>query len=153
MAIEPVDEMTSRLKAEAAAFAESAYILRHWHFAASSYGFVWVKPAGETASVESLAGFLSLFLRCCDDEFPTGVLFDFSRARLVGEDWTSAFSLVQDFAVRIDARYRVIRAGDRRAKAALVYRESRRKELREARRRAKQSGEPCVDDALREADQ
>ncbi|MCB9851708.1 MAG: hypothetical protein H6819_01330 [Phycisphaerales bacterium] len=146
MAAEPIDNPVSRLRAEAAAFAESDYILRHWNFAASSHGFVWVSPAGESVSVESLAGFISLFIRCCDADFPTGVLFDFSKSRLIGEDWTSAFSLVQDFAGRIGARYRVIRAGDRRAKAALVYRESRRAELREARRRAKQSGESCVED-------
>lgn len=146
MAAEPIDNPKTRLRAEAAAFAESDYVLRHWNFAASSHGFVWVSPAGETATVESLAGFISLFIRCCDTDFPMGVLFDFSKSRLIGEDWTAAFSLVQDFAVRIDARYRVIRAGDRRAKAALVYRESRRNELREARRLAKRSGEPCVDD-------
>lgn len=146
MAAEPVDNPLARIEAEATAFAESAYVLRHWNFTASSHGFVWVCPAGETASVESLAGFLSLFVRCCDEDFPTGVLFDFSKARILGEDWTSAFSLVQDFAVRIDARYRVIRAGDRRAKAALVYRESRRQELRAARRRAKLNGSRCLDE-------
>lgn len=146
MAAEPVENPLSRLNAEATAFAESAYVLRHWNFTASASGFVWVSPAGERVSVESLAGFLSLFRRCCDADYPMGVLFDFSKSMLIGEEWTSAFSLIQDFAVQIDARYRVIRAGDRRAKAALVYRESRRGELREVRRRAKRSGTPCVDE-------
>lgn len=146
MAAEPIDNALARLRHEATAFAESDYVLRHWNFSASSRGFVWVSPIGESASVESLAGFLSLFIRCCDDEFPMGVLFDFSKSRVVGEDWTAAFSLIQDFASRINARYRVIRAGDRRAKAALVYHESRTRELRAARRRAKQTGSPCVDD-------
>jgi hypothetical protein len=145
MAAEPIDNVKARLHQEAA-FAESEYVLRHWTFSASSRGFVWVSPAGESASVESLAGFLSLFMRCCDDDFPMGVLFDFSKAPVIGQDWTSAFSLIQDFASRIDGRYRVIRAGDRRAKAALVYRESRRNELREARRLARRNGAPCVDD-------
>ena len=146
MATEPIDKALLRFQNEAAAFAESDYVLRHWTFSASSRGFVWVSPAGDSASVESLAGFLSLFMRCCDDTFPMGVLFDFSKSRVIGEDWTAAFSLIQDFASRIDARYRVIRAGDRRAKAALVYRQSRRRELREARRLARQTGTACIDD-------
>ncbi|HPF41168.1 MAG TPA: hypothetical protein P5081_23655 [Phycisphaerae bacterium] len=145
MAAEPLENPVTRLRLERAAFAESDYVLRRWNFAASSHGFVWVRPESETFSVESLAGFIALFVRCCDADFPTGVLFDFSKARLVGEDWTSAFSLVQDFAGRIGARYRVIRAGNRRAKAALVYRESKRRELREARRRARRTGEACTD--------
>jgi len=147
MSVEPVHDPLNRLLADADALADCAYVLRHWHFAVSAQGFVWVRPAAARPSVASLAGFISLVERCCDAQFPAGMLFDFSRGRIAGEQWTQAFGLLQDLADQLGARWRVIKPTGGGATGVLIYRESRREELRAARRRAKSLGLTCFDES------
>ncbi len=147
MAVEPVNDPLRRLLSDPDILADCAYVLRHWRFAVSADGFLWARPEAERVTIASLAGFISLVERCCDGEFPAGMLFDFSRGRIVGEEWTQAFALLQDLALHIDARWRTIRPTGTAATGVLIFRESRRAVLRSARRRAKSLGLTCFDES------
>jgi hypothetical protein len=143
MPVEPTHDPLNRLLTDADALADCLYVLRRWRFAVSAQGFVWVRPESVRPSVASLAGFISLVERCCDENFPAGMLFDFSRGRIDGEEWTQAFGLLQDLADQLGARWRVIRPAGCGATGILIYRDSRREELRAARHRAKSLGLTC----------
>lgn len=147
MSVEPTHDPLNRLLTDADALADCDYVLRHWRFAVSAQGFIWVRPEDARPSVASLAGFISLVERCCDATFPAGMLFDFSRGRIDGEEWTQAFGLLQDLARQLEARWRVIRPTGLGATGVLIYREARRDELRSARHRAKSLGLTCFDES------
>lgn len=104
---------------------ETAYLLARWRFSISSKGCCWIRPAGATFSIEEIAGFVALFKRCCDAAFPRAVVFNWGRARLVGEQWTLAYGLLGDFATFLGACCRISCSRDGRTRAVIIARPGR----------------------------
>lgn len=100
------------------AISETQYMLERWRFAASDRGFLWIQPLSKAMSPEEFAALFTLLHRCCDTDFPKGIVFDFSKVVVTGGQWTSLIDVIDDFAMRINARCRFV-AGEHRPVSAV----------------------------------
>lgn len=88
---------------------ETRYLLEHWHLSMSSTGLLWIEPNAASVTPEQLAGLLSLLSRDGESSLPAMIKIDLSHARLAGEQWTVAESMLCDFAARIACSMRFVR--------------------------------------------
>ncbi len=101
---------------------ETAYLLARWRLSISTRGCCWIRPAGPTVSPEEIAGFVALFRRCCDAAFPRAIVFDLGRVRVVGEQWSLVYDLLQDFARELAACCRISCSRNGRTRAVIIAR-------------------------------